>query len=285
MFTPTTTKRLLGVAAAGLAFYGIALFAAVALSACGDGADDKTGGKRVVFQTRVELDPAEATGFTTPSGWHVTLSRAVVASGAFYYFDGAPPVVERESPLQNWQYAARFLGLGVARAHPGHYQPGNALGQMLAPYSEDLLAGPTALPDGDGVTGTYRSARFSFSAEAAGPVAAELAGHVAVVEGVATKTGEQDRPFRATADFAELSQSVAEGHVEGCEFVETRVEGDGRVVVQVRPSAWFTLVDFTKVDVATAPALTEFPPGSQPRIAFAQGLTQLSAYRFSYEAL
>jgi hypothetical protein len=279
-----TSKLLLRAVAAGLALYGAGLGTALCIAACSD-ASDTTGGKRVVLQTRIELEPAETTGFTTGAGWQVTLSRALISSGALYYFDGAPPLVRNEARSQGWQYAARFLGLGVARAHPGHYQQGNALGQMLEPFSENLLAGPTALPDGDGVTGTYRSARFSFTNPAAGPVAAELGGHVAVVEGVATKAGEPNRAFRATADFEELAESVADGRVDGCEFVETRVESDGRVVVKVQPSVWFALVDFTKLEATSPPALAEFPPGTQPRIAFAQGLAQLSAYRFSFESL
>ena len=60
-----------------------------------------------------------------------------------------------------------------AFAHPGHYVPGNAKGEMLTAYSADLLAGGM-LGTGDGVTGLVRSATFSYATPATGPAAAEL---------------------------------------------------------------------------------------------------------------
>ncbi len=265
----------------GLALAASALGVAVALEACG--ADSDTGGQRVVLHTRLELaDGADAVRVTA-AGWTVKLTKALIATGPFYYFDGAPPLA-LQSKERGWQLAQGWLGLGTAHAHPGHYQAGNALGQMLESASVDLLGGTVTLPDGDGVTGTYRSARFSFLTPPAGAHAAELDGYAALAEGVAEKGGEEPRAFRATATLEEIAKSAEQGHVEGCEFQEISVVGDGTVTILVEPRIWFDLVDFSQLEPGTSAAPTELEEGTQPRVAFTQGLAQLSAYHFSYEA-
>jgi len=273
----TSRRRLLGLAAFIACSVG-GLGAAALIEGC---SSPTTGGKRVVLHTRVKLDPVSARSFTTGFGWKVTLTRALVATGDFYYFDGAPPLAVHR-PRRDWEFAQRWLGLGIAHAHPGHYEAGNALGQMLTPWSVDLLTDTAALADGDGVTGIYRSASFSFKAPPAGPFATELFGHVAIAEGTAEKEGEELRTFRAIADLTDLEDSVANGQVDGCEFAETDVQSDGTVTASVNPKFWFNLVDFSEAKVGSAEEPSEFEAGSQPKIAFAQGVTQLSAYKFSY---
>lgn len=281
---PSTIERLAKASFAGVLLSFGGLCAAVSLEACGT-SEDSTGGRRVVLRTRVELSASATSTFTTALGWTVQLDEALLSVGPLYYFDGAPPLVRRSVPRKSHrgsEWAARFFGMNVAHAHPGHYQSGNALGQMLEATSVDLFAAPVTLADGEGVTGTYRSARFSFISPAVGPLANELGDSVAVASGSAEKEGEEPRRFRAVAALASVEKSAAEGHVEGCEFEETDVEGDGTVTVLVRPQVWFELVDFAELEPGTAEAPAEFPDESQPAIAFAQGLAQLSAYHFSY---
>ncbi|HYP86753.1 MAG TPA: hypothetical protein VEQ59_01330, partial [Polyangiaceae bacterium] len=166
------------------------------IQACSDG-NGSTGGKIVRLHTRVVVSDEAKNTFTTDLGWNVTLSEARVGAGPFYYFDGAPAIVRSEQS-QGWRYAARFLGIGVAHAHPGHYLPGNAMGQMLETVGVDLLGGSADLPDGEGVSGFYRSARFSFT-EPSGNGAAAFGGHVAVAVGMAEKEGVAPRYFHASA--------------------------------------------------------------------------------------
>ncbi len=270
----STLGVLLGMGALGVA---------VSLQACSD-AGETTSGRRVLLHTRVEMDAEAAAAFTNPVGWQITLSKAVLATDAFYYFDGAPPLVSNQ-PRLDWTYASRWLGLGVAHAHPGHYEAGNAMGEMLEPSSIDLFAGTAEYSDGSGVSGVYRSARFSFASRATGPVAEQLEGHVAVVEGTASKDGAELRYFRATADLVDVAKSADRGEVEGCEFHEVDVQGDGTVTVVIDPRVWFDLTDFSAIASGSAGAPTELPLDSQPKIAFAQGLAQLSAYKFSYLSL
>ncbi len=271
-----------GSVALGVALGAAALGGAAGVQACGAGSE--TSGRRVALATRLELEPSAASGFQTAAGWQVTLSKALLATGPFYYFDGAPPLVRLQRAPRARRHALLALGLGTAHAHPGHYQPGNALGQMLEPWSVDLLAGASDLPVGEGVTGSYRSARFSFAASATGPLAAELGGHAALVEGRAEKLGEPARIFRAVAELSDIERSAARGEVEGCEFSELDVEADGRVTVLVNPRIWFELVDFSQLEPGSMEQPAELSPSSQPGIAFALGLAQLTAYKFSYAA-
>lgn len=273
------TRRAVAVGSTAILGSALGLGVAVALQACSADSDSTTG-KRVVLHTRVQMNDAGKGSFITAVGWSVTLTKAAVSAGPFYYFDGAPPLVLRQR-RDAWQYAARVLGLGTALAHPGHYQAGNAMGEMRESSSLDLFGGAANFPDGEGVTGTYRSARFTFS-ELSGPAKSELDGHAAMAEGVAEKEGEPARYFRAVADLAAIEQSVAEARIEGCELTEVDVEGDGTVTVTINPKVWFDLVDFSKAEEASPESPADFPDGSQPQIAFVLGVTQLSAYKFSF---
>ena len=114
--------------------------------------DDATAepAKRVVLHTTVATDPASKAQFTTNFGWKVTLDKAAVAIGAVYYFNGPPAFASLETKPSLWQRAASLFE-GTAYAHPGHYQAGDALGQMLTASSYDLLSAAAApLADGEG---------------------------------------------------------------------------------------------------------------------------------------
>ncbi len=269
-------------AALGLVLSAGWLSLAVLLEGC-DGDGEPTGGKRVVLHTRVEVDSAAKTAFSTAFGWNVTLEGALLSTGPLYYFDGPPALVSFDTPRRS-EYAMRWLGLGTAHAHPGHYQEGNALGQMLDGASIDLWAGPATLADGEGITGTYRSARFSFRVPGEGPLSEAFGGNVAVAFGTAQKDGEETRTFRAVAALSDVEKSASEGQVEGCELNEVAVEDDGTIKVVIKPQVWLDLVDFAQIEVGSTDEPAELPNDAQPGIAFAQGLAQLSAYEFSYEA-
>src|SRR5690348_12693692 len=108
-------RRGSGVAAVSIAVSAGSLGAAPCIEACGV---DEASGRRVVLSTRLEA-AAGADSFTTALGWNVTLSRALLSTGPFYYFDGAPPLVLRfERP--RWATLRAALGVGEAFAHPGH---------------------------------------------------------------------------------------------------------------------------------------------------------------------
>lgn len=266
----------------------LALAATASLGGCGS--TDSTSGKRVSLETVAQVDPELESTFTTAVGWKVHLDKAAVAVGSLYYFDGEPAFVQLAPPPRR-NSLQRFLGFfaeGVAHAHPGHYVAGNALGQMLESGSVDLFDTPAPLGTGDGVTGTFRSARFTFAETPSGSAAKELDGHVAFTEGTAVKVvkaGEAEPEtihFQLFADFADVAKSVTHGEVDGCAFSTAEVEGDGTVTLTFKPSIWFDLVDFSKVDPGSADAPTVIERGDIAQIGFALGLAQLTAYNFSF---
>jgi hypothetical protein len=243
--------------------------------ACGS---DSTTGREVLLHTQLRADPAIVGEFVSETGWTIKLDKALLSVGSLYYFDGEPAFVAHELPSL-WK---RFAGLAmpsIAHAHPGHYLAGDALGQMITPALGDLLANRNPLPDGNGVSGLYRSARFKFSVP--GAALGELAGQVARVQGVAKKA-DQVIYFELSASYEDVARSVSMGEVDGCVFDEQEVAEDGTVTVTVKPQIWFNLVDFSGVAPGTAVAPTRVPAGDTPQLAFALGLVQLSAYRFSF---
>jgi hypothetical protein len=252
-----------------------ALAFTLAASACSDG----TTGKRITLRTQVIPDPEAQAGFRTLSGWTVTLTEAALASGPLYFFDGTPAFVLR--PAQGpWEWLHEFV-VRAAYAHPGHYAEGVARGQMLVESSVNVLAGPALLPDGNGISGRFRSATFSFSPPIAGPALATLNGHTAVAKGVAVKD-QRSVHFSLAVDFAELGARIRDGLVQGCVFDDAAVDGNGIVTLAIKPHVWFNLVDFSEVAPGTALIPTEIAQGTTAHIAFVLGLVQLSAYRFSF---
>jgi hypothetical protein len=267
---PSTTGYLL-----------LAALLLLATSACSEGERGRTTGKRITLHTAVQGDVAVAEPFTTGTHWNVTLSSAALSIGGLYYFDGAPAFVKLEPRRRPLLERLQRLVIGVAYAHPQHYVAGTALGQMTITSSADLFAGTSELPDGEGVTGTYRSARLLFPATNEGPRADGLAGHVATAEGVASK-GDKVVYFRAVADLESIERTSPAGEIDGSEFDEVGVEADGTITLTVKPSTWFNLVDFTEVEPGTEDEPTELVVGEKAATGFALGVAQLSAYHYSY---
>jgi hypothetical protein len=231
-----------------------ALISGVAASfvACGANEASGTTGKRVTLKT---IAHGEGTApFVTALGWTVTLKTARVNVASLYYFDGEP-IFSMLLPKR-------------AFAHPGHYVAGEALGEMLTPSAVDLLAPATALPNGTGVSGSIRSARFTFGQGADG--------HAVYVEGEA-HDATTTIPFRAVADLADVLDSYDEPKVEGCTFTAADVRADGTVTVAIAPSIWFDQVDFTEVKSDLASSTIAFN-------GFTRGLRKGTAYLFSYRS-
>ena len=263
----TTTSLLVGLMVA-------ALCGAIA---CGS---DRTSGRQVTLRTQVQADPEVTGELTTGTGWSVRLTRAAVSLGALYYFDGEP-VFARKRQRSVGERIVALLGPSVAYAHPGHYVAGMAVGQMTVPAFAELMTGPTMLPAGEGISGQYRSARFVLAAPSSESARSALGTSVAVLEGVARRA-EQTVYFKLTADLADVAHGAREANVDGCPFDEADVADDGLVTVHIKPRVWLDLVDFSEVAPGSADAPTEVPRGQTAQLAFALGVAQLSAYRFSF---
>jgi hypothetical protein len=255
---------------------GIAAVAIVLSVGCSSRESNTTTGKRIVLQTVLTAGDDARAPFTNAYGWSMSLTKIAVSTGPLYYFSGSP-LFARVSP----SLFERFVGIRVAHAHPGHYQEGTALGQMLEPSSADLMLGDAILANGAGITGTFRSARFTWSAPPTGPASGELGPHVVVLEGTGTKGGVS-KIFRATADIADTYDIDDKPIVEGCGFTEADVEGNGMVTVRVKPSVWLDQVELDDV-----PSSTDGKPVTMPRDGrafkeFARALKDGGAFVFSY---
>jgi hypothetical protein len=251
--------------------------------ACSEGESDSTTGERIVLHTQVQADSALSDEFTTGTHWKVRLDSAALAIGGLYYFDGTPAFVKLDAPRRRplWDHVQQFF-VGVAHAHPQHYVAGKALGQMIEGTSADLFASVTALPDGEGVTGTYRSGRLVFPEKNAGEATGALDGHIAVASGTASK-GDVTVHFTAFADLADIEKSSPAGEIDGSVFDERAVEQSGTVTLTVTPRIWFNLVDFSDVAPGTAEEPTALVAGDVAYLGFALGVAQLSAYHYSFQ--
>lgn len=287
---PRHLRRARTVTATGLALL-VALAAASMVGACagdGGGEDDDgttTTGRRVALTTSVTPAPL---AFINDEGWSIEVRRAALSIGALHYFSGEPiegaeeaRLVPRPSPGRSiLGQLARAMVVREAHAHPGHYAEGDARGEMLAPTSLDLAAGPVAIGAGEGITGLVRSARFTWGASPTGPLAADLGGAVVLVVGRAARDGET-RSFRLRASASELPDGDVT--VDGCVFERAEVDGDGAVTLTVDPGVWLAGADFADAPEGTEEEPADVPAGTQPANAFLRGLAKGGAFRLRFD--
>ena len=276
----------LGLRLVAAAFLGAGIVGGTfALSACSDDdSETTTPGFRVDLGTRIEIEGGLS--HTNAFDWDIELSKVVLSSGPIYYFDGSPIETAALHPAPARPPGTRvfeWFAPRVAHAHPGHYDEGEAKGEMLEAASFDLAVGPASLPTGEGTSGVFRSARFTWASPATGPLAAELGGSVLILEGTAEK-GTSLVSFRLEASEADVLDSAGEPSLEGCTFDEANVQSNGTVTVRVDPSVWLNQAEFDDVlgDVESGPVL--IPRDHPASKAFVRGIKKSSAVRFSFEA-
>jgi hypothetical protein len=260
----------------------------LALHGCSDDTDtNTTPGFRVTLETQVEL--ASPPTFENAMGWEITLTKLAMSSGPIYYFDGAPiESAARSRDLPPRPLLPTFfdpswglLSPHVAYAHPGHYDPGEAKGEMLEPASFDLAQGPANLPAGDGTSGVFRSARFTWQSPAQGALASELGADVLIVEGTATK-GEFEKVFKLVAAKADTLDAADKPELEGCTFEEVDVQSNGLVTIAVDPRVWLDQADFSDVEESPDGTPVEVPAELEAARAFVRGLKKSTALTFRF---
>lgn len=271
--------RRAGAVLGGVSLLMLSITGGELLSACGS---DSTTGARFALKTRVVADDSIEAPFTNAFGWSIQLQRAVLSISALYYFDGAPIFSQRVPPrLPLHEVWPAIFGARTAHAHPGHYQTGNAVGEMLAPRAVDLALGSVDLSPGQGTSGTYRSARFVFGDSPTGPLADTLGGYVVLLEGKGTK-GSQARRFRALADIVDVADGYREPKLDGCAFEEAaEVEMSGTVTLHIKPSVWLDQVDLSELVEGTGEPV-EITPDLVAFEALTRGLKKAAAMVFTY---
>lgn len=251
---------------------------------CGDEGSGTTG-RRIALDVKIAASP-DSKQFTNAKGWNVTITKAVVSTGAFYFYDGetlfagAEPRDSRGVGPRRPERAPRSWELvKSAFAHPGHYVPGNARGEMRTPSSADLLEGGV-LGRGDGVTGPVRSATFTFGSPGAGPAAADLGANVIVLEGTAAKAAET-RSFRAEVLPEEVKDAKGIAQIEGCPFTPADIQSDGIVSISISVARWLDQVDFDDVPKSVDGKPVVLADGLA-RNQFVRGTKGAVAYTFAY---
>lgn len=189
---------------------------------------------------------ATSTGLVTDSGWTVTLTKATAHLASVRFFSGQAQHV-RATPW--WQQAL----ISNAYAHPGHYVPGEALGEVLAVLDVDLLAAPIEWGVADAVTGDYGSLQLGY---AEGGLE---------VEGTATKGAD-------TVSFS--ARFTPPAPLEGASFAHEMMTAPGHVELQFDLSVIFSRIDFARVGSSAKPLDTMSPAFN----GYARGIEDVSAY-------
>ena len=233
---------------------------------------DSTTGKRIDFTLKA-TSPDATNGFTNAIGWKVTLDTAVVAVGPTYFFDG-PSLFSEAEPTWN-PFAEK-----TAFAHPGHYLEGAAMGQALTGAAVDLKA-PDLAVQGNGVSGNWRTVRFTFQKGVAGTAAATLGANVVVLAGTATKDADS-RSFRLELDEVDVGNEVGKPIVEGCAIVPepTDIESNGTMTVTMKVAQWMDQVDFGLLPVGPSTG-----PGDKTTLPFravSRGVKEASSFTYVF---
>jgi len=233
------------------------LFTPALLAALVAACTASTGEERTSFEVEASGPDALET-WTNEMGWDVTVTTAALSLGPVYFFEGEPLFARATI----WD---RLLGIRVAHAHPGHYQEGDALAQILESTVVDLTsAEPTSLGLAEGVTGDYRSARVGIHTPSPD---APLDGHTLAVAGTATD-GVETVPFTTHLDL--------DLDVEGIAFDHDVDGSPGRVHITVDVQRWLERADFTGLaPTGTEPVVLE--EGMQPWNALVRGVDNTSA--------
>nr|WP_223646443.1 hypothetical protein [Corallococcus sp. EGB] len=237
---------------------------AVALTATllGLGCGGKTEAERRTFAVMMT-----ATAPTAPNsyGWTVTPEAARLSVGSVRFFEGRV-LLSRRLPRFDWY---SLVG-GTANAHPGHYVPGDALGEVLNAQTVDLLEGAN-LGDANAVTGAYGSLELTLVT----PTAATdplnlLEGHQVHIRGTATQTSGVAVRFDATVDLPKA--------IEGVRFERDLQQEAGHVRVAVDLGKWMDRIDFATASPPDVAGVSTFPAGSQAQNGLVRGVEDTSAY-------
>lgn len=232
---------------------------------CALGCGEDTGPRRTSFPVEVAGRGGQA--MSNDHGYTVTLSEARIHLGPVRFFSGEPLFTRAATESWPWRVARRILGIGLAHAHPGHYQQGEALAEVLDAATFDLLAtAPGPLGQASGVTGAYRSVQVAITKTA------DLKGHSVLVRGMASK-GSHAVDFSAALDLQEEVEGVAFG---------AQVDGTpGRVRLEVDLSCWVERVDFSLLHRGPG-AEVSIQPGSQAENALLRGVNNTSAFKLTW---
>lgn len=214
-----------------------------------------SSGKRVSFDVRLEGVGANSQQSTASEPYAVTLTKAHIHMGTVTFYAGEPLFA---------RVLRQLTPIALAHAHPGHYQEGDALAQLIQTRVVDLLGEPLTLGRAEGVTGEYRSA----SVELVGSTTAD-----ATVELMGTAThGDTEVAFSGAVDLAQVVAGVAAD--------DAIASGEGHVAVQVDLARWVAQIDFTAFSGSGQHTIE---PDTQAYNALVRGITATESFGVAWE--
>ncbi|AGC49257.1 hypothetical protein MYSTI_07985 [Myxococcus stipitatus DSM 14675] len=204
-------------------------------------------------------------------GWRITLDTAQVSLGPVRFFEGRVLLSSRSPRFDLFS----LIG-GTAHAHPGHYIPGDALGELLVTQTVNLLGGVTPMGTASAVTGEYGSLELTLPAPTATTDAqGVLKGHAVRLSGTATHAERGQVRFDVAAD---LPKPVA-----GVRFEKSLGKEAGRVRISVDLRKWMDRIDFATATDPDADGTYTFPADSQAQNALLRGVEDTTAYVVTWE--
>jgi hypothetical protein len=192
----------------------------------------------------------------------VKLDSAVASVGPVRFYPGHVLLTERVKRLLWMPFG------GIAQAHPGHYIPGEALGEVLDQKVIDLLSTtPAPLGTASAVTGDYGSLQLSLLPPTAN--GDNTGGHSLRLKGTATKD-TTTVTFDASVDLTAA--------IEGIQSEATVDETPVKVRINFHLKRWLDRVDFTTATAPDASSPAVFADGSQAQNALIRGASDTSGY-------
>lgn len=192
------------------------------------------------------------------TGWTVTALEGSMPLTELRFFEGRVLVAERSwSPLD--------LVISTAHAHPGHYVPGEAKGELLAALELDLSKRDVVpWQTANAVTGSYGSAKLTF-------------GEAGVrVRGIATKS---DQTIRFDTGTLLLPKPL-----EGLRFEHEMTTEAGVVRLEVDLGVLLSRIEFDQALAApNGDGVVVFDPSSVAFNGFDRGVTDSGSYRFTWQ--
>jgi hypothetical protein len=243
------------------------------------------GAGKEPFELRTEVASNAQTPFENALGWRVQVEGAWLSVGSLRLLEGAPLSLRNTERGAWW---SEWL-VGTAHAHPGHFQEGDVVAEMLTPQSVDLGV-VTQLAPSSALDEEAHSGKITFQSPPAAPHPAALGGQVLRVVGRAERTTEEGvtltRHFVADAGPEDVASGPTTGatasEITGCPFSGERLAAGGTLRLEVDVALWLHQVDFESV--ASGAPESPTPLSEEPRASngFLRGVRKASAYRFRF---
>lgn len=188
------------------------------------------------------------------TGWAVTDLSGAMPLTELRFYEGRV-LVAQWSPLE--------LIISTAHAHPGHYQEGASMGEVLVPLALDLSKRDvSAWAEANAVTGSYGSAKLGFG--------------TIRVRGTAVKA---DQTIRFDTGPLTLAKPL-----EGIRFEHEMDTSSGRVRLEVDLGVLLSRIEFDKHGSAPgSDGVVTFEPSSVAFNGFDRGVTDSGSYRFTWQ--